>query len=89
MLKIPNQKSLQKYQHQIIQTIDIAPTLLDILNLPTSKTMQGKTFLPILNTSQEINDANYGYSIRYNIDSIEDFATTYNQLEILSRNTIL
>jgi arylsulfatase A-like enzyme len=86
MLKIPNQKSLQKYQHQIIQTIDIAPTLLDILNLPTSKTMQGKTFLPILNTSQEINDANYGYSIRYNIDSIEDFATTYNQLEVVQNH---
>lgn len=86
-IKIPNLKSINKAHGQIIQTIDVTPSILDLLKISPSSTMQGKSFIPILNTTNEINKYNYGYSVRLNIENVEDVASTLNQFEVIQDKT--
>jgi arylsulfatase A-like enzyme len=43
-------------QNQLIQTIDLGPTILDLVGLAPPKKMQGKSFLNTLGNSQAFND---------------------------------
>lgn len=47
-------------QDQLIQTIDLAPTILDLVGLNPSEQMQGKSFLYSLGNTQSFND--YAFS---------------------------
>lgn len=63
LVKLPLQKGIK--QEQIMQSIDLAPSILEMLNLKVPSSMQGKSFVKILNSDEEINDYAYAYSVRY------------------------
>lgn len=85
ILKIPN-LSEQVRQQQIIQLIDIAPSLIDLLGIKSPPTMQGKSFKQILGTNKEINDYSFGYSIRYGFVKLELNENFYYKLESLQNH---
>jgi arylsulfatase A-like enzyme len=86
VIKIPGKKSSNKMQEQIVQTIDIAPTILDILEIPTFNKMQGKSLKPSLGNSTEVNDYAYGFSMRFNLAKYREHATSYNELEYVQNH---
>ena len=59
MIRLPkvNKPFLQK---QLVQTIDLAPTILDLVGLKPDEKMQGRSFLNTLRNSRSFND--YAYS---------------------------
>jgi arylsulfatase A-like enzyme len=63
MIKLPNSNK-PFIQNQLIQTIDLAPTILDILGLNPSEKMQGKSFLYALGNNDSFNDFAYSTSER-------------------------
>lgn len=85
ILKLPN-ITKQVQQNQMIQLIDIAPSLIDLLELTIPKPMQGKSFKKILNTSNEINDYTYGFSVRYGFVKLELSENYYFKLETLQNH---
>ncbi|MEM9080299.1 MAG: sulfatase-like hydrolase/transferase [Verrucomicrobiota bacterium] len=48
--RLPSDKRGQRLPH-LIQSIDVAPTLLELAGLPTSAHMQGQSYLPLLKDS--------------------------------------
>lgn len=66
IVKLPEQNK-KFVQNQIIQTIDVAPSILDLLGLSPGKSMRGRSFKSVMNTQKEINDFAYGYSERYDL----------------------
>jgi len=54
----------------LVQSIDIAPTIFDILDLQPDKEMEGKSLIPLIFKTREVND--YAYSERKGYDN-EDF----------------
>lgn len=51
-------------QKQIVQTIDIAPTLLQFLGLEIPETYQGKSLLPVLGNEKPHNEFAYAFAVR-------------------------
>lgn len=82
LIKLPNQ-SKKVAQNQLFQTIDIAPTLLDILGLRSSEKMQGKSFKSVLNTNSSINEYAYGFSQRHEVDEKTNTVFSVHQLETI------
>jgi arylsulfatase len=80
LIKYPgiNKKIVQK---QIIQTVDLAPSFLDLLNIAPPVHMQGKSFKKTLLTNNQFNDYAYGYSQRYEVDEKEQKQISVYQLE--------
>ncbi len=70
-------------QDQVIQSIDIAPSLLAMVGLKPSDRMQGKSFNEILGTNKDINDYAYAFSIRYDLIKIGEIFKTSFTLESL------
>lgn len=85
ILKLPELND-QIAQPQIIQLIDIAPSIIDLLGLKKPSTMQGKSFKTVLGSNQEINDYSYGYSIRYGFVKLELNQNYYYKLETLQNH---
>lgn len=81
MIKAPGLKQRQN-QKQLIQLIDVAPSLLDMLEIKPDPRMQGKTFKDVLQTQKEINDYQYAYSVRY--DFSPDAKIIHNIYELES-----
>ena len=50
----------------LAQSIDIAPTILDILDLQPDKEMEGRSLVPLIFTGQEVHDAVYSERKSYN-----------------------
>jgi len=81
IIKVPNLNN-KVMQNQIVQTIDVAPTLLDFLELSPDKKMQGKSLKEVLFSQKEINDFSYGYSKRYDLANNDKFVGIF-ELETL------
>lgn len=86
IFKIPQRKSKDKFKEQLIQTIDIAPTILDTVGLKSDPKMQGKSFKACFDNSKEINDYVYGYSIRYDVEKVGTFSKTFFEHETLQNH---
>jgi arylsulfatase A-like enzyme len=75
LLKIPlfmveiNKKSHIKRIPDIVQLIDIAPTILDYFNIPIPESFQGKSLLPLLE-GKSLNRENFTISETYQKDGI-------------------
>lgn len=82
LIKLPALKKLH-IQNQIIQSIDMAPTLLELLGLKAPKSMQGKSFMNIIGKDTEINDYAYGYSIRFDQKKVGTFFESAFHLETI------
>jgi len=54
IIKTPEKQS--KKIMELVQTIDIMPTILDLLGIPITQKMQGKSLLPVINDNQVINE---------------------------------
>jgi arylsulfatase A-like enzyme len=85
IIKVPNQNK-KIIQNQIIQSIDITPTLIDMLGLKADPKMQGKSFKAILNTTNEINDYSYAFSVRFGFVKMEATENYMYDLESLQNN---
>ena len=74
-------------QDQIIQSIDIAPSLLTMVGIKPSERMQGKSFNSILGTDKDINDFAYAFSIRYDLIKIgEAFKTSFSLESLIGKD---
>jgi arylsulfatase A-like enzyme len=69
------------FQGQLVQTIDIAPSLLDMLGISPPGSMQGKSIKNILDSNQEINDYIYAYSKMDEWINLRPLPTTFYILE--------
>ncbi|MBC7538045.1 MAG: sulfatase-like hydrolase/transferase [Bacteriovorax sp.] len=82
IVKTPSLNGKHK-QDQIIQTIDLAPTLLEMVGLKPDLKMQGKSFMDIVGTKKEINDYAYSFSIVFDFLKLGLQVKTMNKLESL------
>ena len=48
LVKLPGQRSAGRIRHGLIEVVDIAPTILDILKLPANPRFQGRSALPLI-----------------------------------------
>lgn len=53
----PRCKISNKYRESLVQTIDIAPTILDYFNLPIPSDMQGKILKDVIRTDEKVREA--------------------------------
>lgn len=81
--KIPGIRNNKKFQNQLIQTIDIAPTILDILTIAPPKEFQGKSFKNNILGDTDINDFLYGFSLRFELEKYGEEATAYYEHDYL------
>jgi len=82
-IKVPNSKSKKNFQNQLVQTIDIAPTLLDIVSINAPKEFQGKSFKNNIINDSDINDYLYGFSLRFELEKYGEEATAYYEHDYL------
>jgi arylsulfatase A-like enzyme len=82
IIKTP-QTTKKIVQNQIIQLIDIVPSLLEMLQISPDNKMQGKSFAQILEKSEEINDYAYGFQVRYGFVKQEKNKNYYYYLETI------
>ncbi|MFA6238500.1 MAG: sulfatase-like hydrolase/transferase [Bacteriovorax sp.] len=85
-IKIPRMKAKNKFQNQIIQTMDLTPTFLDLLGIKPDLKMQGKSFKNIIDTALEINDFAYGYSVRQNFSELDRSINSYLELDTIQNH---
>lgn len=85
-IKIPNMISKKKFQNQLIQTIDLAPTFLDLLGLSSDPKMQGRSFKRTIGTELEFNDYAYSYSVRQNFAELDRSIKSYLELEAIQNH---
>jgi len=79
-------KAKNKFQNQIIQTMDLTPTFLDLLGIKPDLKMQGKSFKNIIDTALEINDFAYGYSVRQNFSELDRSINSYLELDTIQNH---
>jgi N-sulfoglucosamine sulfohydrolase len=66
MIKLPGQKPAGRVDHQnLVSAVDLAPTLLEILDLPVPAKMQGRSFKKLLQPSATASSANWEYVYGY------------------------
>lgn len=82
MIKVPGLSKRQD-QKQLIQLIDVAPSLLDMLSIKPDPRMQGKSFKAVLHTGNEINDYQYAFSVRFGFVKVEKSGNYIYELESL------
>lgn len=63
MIKMPGIKT-NLIQDQMFQSIDFAPTILEMLNLDLDHKMQGKSHLEVIGKDHDLNDYAYSYCLR-------------------------
>lgn len=82
MIKAPGLSKRQD-QKQLVQLIDVAPSLLDMLSIQPDAKMQGKSFKNVLHTEKEINDYQYAFSVRFGFVKVEKSGNYIYELESL------
>ncbi|MFA6238280.1 MAG: sulfatase-like hydrolase/transferase [Bacteriovorax sp.] len=89
MINYPPLKGAYK-QKQMVQTIDFAPTILQMLGFDVPEGMQGKSFLKMLGNDQELNDYAFSAAIRkrhfrdkgqFNVQAVQNREWKYNFYE--------
>jgi arylsulfatase A-like enzyme len=63
MIRIPTLKDRVE-QNQLFQSIDFAPTVLDMLDVNQMEKKQGKSFISVLGKNKQLNEFIYSFSIR-------------------------
>lgn len=85
IVKYPKMKVGKKVDG-LAQTIDIAPTLLESLNIKSYKYSQGKSLLPLIKTGEKINEYVYGGTSQYRKKSVFHYFTGINEVNFIRNN---
>lgn len=64
IIKLPERQD--KRVNGLVQIIDIMPTIIDLLDIPSSQKIQGKSLLPLINTGKSVNEYVYA-GLQFNV----------------------
>lgn len=83
LIKFPGQQN-EYQQRQFVQTMDLTPSLLDILGVNVPSGMQGKSFRFHLGNAKDLHFFNYAFSLRFDVLEEDRSIDHLYKLEVLN-----